>query len=292
MNARVKTTKTKSADPRRSPWNTRIGVITVLTASLAVIITVLFALYSTANSKFQLDPSHSVYPVGVKDHSQPSGEAPPAANAMTGYKLSYVSNFTGSKLPPGWNIYTGVPGGVPGGQFGREHVVVSGGLLRLNTWKDPRYQNRWVTGGLCQCELARTYGAYFVRSRVTGPGPHEIQLLWPLSNKWPPEIDFNETAGGVSGSSSTLHYGAINTIDQRKIKIDMKQWHTWGVIWTPTSISYVVDGQVWGVINQGFEIARVPMTLDMQQTAKCVPGNCSIHRASMLVDWVAEYTHT
>ena len=104
---------------------------------------------------------------------------------------------------------------------------MSGGLLQLNAWKDPQYQDKWVTGGLCQCKLAKTYGAYFVRSRVTGPGPNEVELLWPASNAWPPEIDFNET-GELASTSSTVHFSTINLFDQRNIYIDMSQWHTWG----------------------------------------------------------------
>lgn len=268
-------------------------VITLLTASAAICVTIYFALYSHDNNKFRLLPpgSKSEYPVGIKDKAEPSGEAPPGANALPGYKLSYVTDFKGTALPPSWNVYTGVPGGVPGGQFAASHVVVAHGILSLNTWRDPRYQNRWVTGGLCQCEVARTYGAYFVRSRITGPGPNEVELLWPANNHWPPEIDFNETGGQVDSTSSTLHYNAVNSIDQRHVGINMEKWHTWGLIWTPKQISYVVDGQVWGIITTAYEIADVPMTLDMQQTARCVPGRpCSIHPASMQVDWVAEYT--
>jgi len=256
---------------------------------------VLFAVYSSDNNKFHLNTSKSdaIYPIGVRDKSEPSGEAPPTPTALPGYKMSYVNDFLGNKVPTGWNLYSGVPGGVKDGQFGISHVVVGHGVLKLNAWKDPKYQDRWVTGGLCQCEVARTYGAYFVRSRVTGPGPNEVDLLWPATNKWPPEIDFNETGGKVTGTSSTLHFGAVNSIDQRIVRINMKKWHTWGLIWTPKSISYVVDGQVWGLITTAYEIADVPMTLDLQQTASCVPGRvCSLHRASMLVDWVAEYSQT
>ena len=33
----------------------------------------------------------------------------------------------------------------------------------------------------------------------------------------------------------------------------MTQWHTWGVIWTPTSITYTVDGSVWGSDQLGLD---------------------------------------
>ena len=232
----------------------------------------------------------TLYPVGTQNSSEPSGLAPPASNAMSGYRESYVNDFSGSSVPSGWDVYSGNPGGDPGAQWGTSHVVVGGGLLQLNTWQDPAYGNEWVTGGLCQCGLAQTYGAYFVRSRVTGPGPTNVELLWPTGS-WPPEIDFNETDGTTGGSSATVHFGSSNSQDQRGISIDMTQWHTWGVIWTPTSITYTVDGRVWGTVNVAGEIPGQPMTLDLQQQTWCSSGwACPTSPQSMQIDWVAEYT--
>jgi len=278
---------------RQSSWNTRVAVVTVVTASMAIFVTVLFAINSPGNSIFQAQPpsTHNDYPVGVKSLSAPSGVNPPGPAALPGYELSYVANFTGTSLPPGWNVFTGIPAGAPGGQFAANHVVVSDGMLQLNTWKDPKFQNRWVTGGLCQCGLSKTYGAYFVRSRVTGPGPNEVELLWPTTNIWPPEIDFNETGGIVNATSSTVHYGPINLIEQRFVSVNVEKWHTWGLIWTPTKIVYIVDGQVWGTISAAAEIASVPMTLDFEQRQLCeIHQQCPKHPISMLIDWVAEYT--
>ncbi len=231
------------------------------------------------------------YPVGVPDVSEPSREAPPSAQALVGYRQSYVTDFPGTSVPRGWNVYTGVPGGAPGAHFGISHVAVTNGQLELLTFRNPHWFNRWMTGGLCQCGVARVYGAYFVRSRVSGPGPNEVELLWPLTNKWPPEIDFNETGGTVAATSSSVHFGAQNTIVRRGVVVDMTQWHTWGVIWTPTSITYTVDGRVWGVFNVARDIPKVRMTLDLEQVTKCPVGRlCPTSPQSMYVDWVAEYT--
>jgi glycosyl hydrolase family 16 len=231
------------------------------------------------------------YPVGVADAAEPSGMSPPAGDALPGYTQSYVSDFSGSSLPSGWEVFTGNPGGDPGAQWGAAHVTVSGGLLNLNTWKDPAYNNEWVAGGLCQCGVAHTYGAYFVRSRVTGPGPTQVELLWPTGNRWPPEIDFNESGGTTASTSATLHFGSNNGQDQRKLSIDLTQWHTWGVIWTPSSVTYTVDGKVWGSVSVASEISNVPMTLDLTQQTWCASGwACPTAPQSMQVDWVDEYT--
>lgn len=233
----------------------------------------------------------SEYPIGTPDSAEVSGMAPPASSALSGYSQSYVYDFSSAtSLPSGWYDFTGQPGGDPGAQWASSHVVVGDGMLSLNTWQDPAYNDEWVAGGVCQCGLANTYGAYFVRSRVTGAGPTQVQLLWPTGS-WPPEIDFNETGGTTTGTSATVHFDSTNEQDQRTLTIDMTQWHTWGVIWTPTSITYTVDGQVWGTVTVASEIPDQPMTLDLDQQTWCQSGwACPTTPQSEQINWVAEYT--
>jgi hypothetical protein len=216
--------------------------------------------------------------------------APPGAGDFPGYEESYVSDFEGSALGSGWETFSGKPGNDPGAQWANSHVTVSGGMLKMNTFQDPAYGNAWVAGGLCQCGVSHTYAAYFVRSRMTGPGPTGVQLLWPAAHVWPPEVDFNESNGTIGGTSATVHWGASNEQDQRTHAVNLTQWHTWGVIWTPTSITYTVDGEVWGRIATASEIPNLAMTLDLTQQTWCSSGwACPASPQSMLVDWVAEY---
>jgi hypothetical protein len=256
-----------------------------------------FLLIMASSTSVQLGSANAdpravpLYPIGTPSKTEPSTFAPPSATALPGYTQSYVNDFTGTTLPPGWDIFTGLPGGDPGGHFGISHVVVGNGMLSLNTFRDPSWYNRWVTGGVCQCGVSRKYGAYFVRSRVTGAGPTEVELLWPTSNTWPPEIDFNETGGSIVSTSSSAHYGATNHIVGRHIDINMTLWHTWGVIWTKNELTYTVDGRVWGVVNGAQNISAVPMTLDLEQRQECEENRqCPTVPESMEVDWVAEYT--
>lgn len=230
------------------------------------------------------------YPLGVVNANEPSQMGPPGATALPGFTLDYVTEFNGDSLPVGWNVFTGIPGGDPGGQFAANHVVVHDGLLHLNVWKDSNFENRWVTGGLCQCGLARTYRAYFVRSRITGGGANQVELLWPESNIWPPEIDFNETLGASSATVATIHFGTGNRLDQKDLAISMTKWHTWGIIWTKTRITFTVDGREWASTTATGEIPTIPMRLDLEQRTMCVVGTqCPQKATSMLVDWVAEY---
>ncbi len=230
------------------------------------------------------------YPVGTPDPSEPSALAPPGPGALPGYRLAYVTDFSGASIPPGWDVFTGIPGGDPGGHFGVSHTRVTAGVLELLTYRNPAYHDRWVTGGICQCGRARVYGAYFVRSRQSGPGPNEVQLLWPLTNRWPPEIDFNETGGSATSTTTSVHFGAHNTVLRSGVRVDMTAWHTWGVVWTPSEILFVVDGRVFGRVSDPAAIPRVRMTLDFEQRAMCsLHRQCPTAPEQMEVDWVAEY---
>lgn len=230
------------------------------------------------------------FPVGIPNSSEPSGYAPPGQSALVGYSRTYVNDFSTSGIPAGWYTFHGQPGGDPGGQFAPTHVSVKKGLLILLAARDRQYQNRWVTGGLCQCGLTHTYGAYFVRSRVTGVGPNEVELLWPGNNQWPPEIDFNETPSSHQ-TSATVHWGHANYTQQWRTKsVSMLTWNTWGVVWTPTKIIYVVNGRAWGVITNLKAIPRIPMRLDLEQRTECtIHQQCPSAPVQMQVDWVAEY---
>jgi beta-glucanase (GH16 family) len=202
-----------------------------------------------------------------------------------------VTDFNGSTLPSEWDAYQGQPGGDPGGQFDTGHVVVGGGMLQINTYQDPAFNNDWVTGGLCLCGLAsQTYGAYFVRSRVTGGGATAVELLWPNGNVWPPEIDFNESYGSTSGTSATVHFNSSNSTIGRSVNVNLTQWHTWGVIWTPNSITYTVDGNVWGKVSTASAIPNIPMHISLQSQTFCASGwACPTAPSSLQVDWVAQY---
>jgi len=293
MNSRPDRSKAFRPVTAESPWNARIAVITVLTAGIALCLVLWTSLTNTTQSSgaVKVPLGAITFPTGVVNVLEPSGQAPPTVSATLGYTLSYVNDFNGAKLPTGWYSYSGLAGGDPGSRLASTHVVVKRGLLQLNTWRDPRFKNKWVSGGLCQCGRPVKFGAFFVRSRVTRAGPNEAELLWPASNVWPPEIDFTETGAGTFGTSATLHFGTANHIDQVSLRIDMTQWHTWGVIWTPNSISYSVDGRVWGIVTLNNEIPRMPMTLDLEQVTKCNSGQyCPSAPASLLVDWIAEYS--
>ena len=274
---------------RRVKWLAAWSVVAMIVATTWVIVTSPASPNSgPATSTTVFTPP--AYSAGVVNPAEPSGLGPLPANAVPGFVESYVNDFSDNALPVGWYTFTGVPGGDPSGQFSSAHVVVNNGLLELNAWKDPAFHNRWVTGGLCLCGRPQTYGAYFVRSRQTGSGPNEVELLWPQDNSWPPEVDFNETGGASLVTSATVHWTIANHLIQNAVQVDLKQWHTWGVVWTPHVIKYTLDGRVWATDTLVDSIPNQPMTLDFEQRTICDPRvQCPSVPTSLLIDWVVTF---
>jgi beta-glucanase (GH16 family) len=89
-------------------------------------------------------------------------------------------------------------------------------------------------------------------------------LLWPTSG-WPPEIDFSEgpTSNGVMATS---HWGAGNSQMHAFKQVDMTQWHTYGVEWTPTRLLFTIDGAGWATMG-GSAVPHQTMKLAIQTVA-------------------------
>jgi beta-glucanase (GH16 family) len=201
-----------------------------------------------------------------------------------------------------WGRYSGQPGGDPGGRWEPSHVVVRDGVLNLETYRDRRYGDRWVSGGLSSARaLKQTYGKYEVRFRMdAGKGVAGILLLWPVRDHWPPEIDFAENGGTTRrrrSMSATLHYGAENDQIQREVRADFTRWHTMGLEWTPGKLVYTLDGRPWGRVR-GRHVPREPMELAMQtQAGTCgdryapCPDSTTPAEVNMQIDWVRVYAN-
>jgi beta-glucanase (GH16 family) len=178
-------------------------------------------------------------------------------------------------------------------------------MLILRTYEDPaRYGGSssdppWVEGGVSSSAgLQQTYGEYLVRSRVTSTiGVPQAELLWPASNSWGPEIDFNESNGTTGFTTATLHWGSGTDApyESQTLQIDLTQWHTWGVIWSPGQVVYTVDGVVWATMTTP-NAPSVPMVLDLQQQVwpcggnwEACPSSATPDEVDMDVDWVVAY---
>jgi beta-glucanase (GH16 family) len=219
---------------------------------------------------------------------------------IPGWRQVFTDNFSGRKLDASkWRLYWGKPGGDPAGWFDPRHVGVSRGMLVISGYRDRADRGRWATGGLSSSRgLKQTYGKYLVRFRLDrGVGIGHAVLLMPANNSWPPELDMSEDNGsGRTGTLATLHYGKSDRHWSAFLPgLNLTQWHTLGVEWTPGKVQYTVDGRIWRTM-QGSVVPAVPMVLDMQTEAwpcrgtwgRC-PNKSTPRVVRMYVDWVVAY---
>lgn len=222
---------------------------------------------------------------------------------LPGWHQVFRDDFRGRTLDRSkWRLYWGPPGGDPAGWFDPRHVKVSHGTLVISAYRDRRDGGRWATGGVSSSPgLVQTYGKYLVRFRMdSGAGVGHAALLMPANNAWPPEIDFSEDNGsGRTSTLATLHFGRHDTHWAVKLRnVDLRQWHTLGVEWTPATLRYTIDGRVWATMT-GTVVPHVPMVMDLQTEAWPCSGtwgrcpNASTPRVvNLYVAWAVAYRPT
>ena len=232
--------------------------------------------------------------------SRPGASA--AKSAPGKWKRVFFDDFEHGLDHSKWGEYEGQPGGDPGGWWDPSHVKVRRGVLNLETYQDPAFGGRWVSGGVSSSHgLRQRYGKYLVRFRMDGgKGVAGILLLWPSVDVWPPEIDFAETGGETNARdemSATLHYGSENHQIQRSVRADFTRWHTMGVEWTPGRLVYTLDGRRWATVRSP-HVPKLRMELDIQaQAGTCgdryapCPDSTTPAHVNLQVDRVVAYRY-
>ncbi|MFY1634983.1 glycoside hydrolase family 16 protein [Solwaraspora sp. WMMB335] len=236
----------------------------------------------------------------ARDWASVSGEPPPGDD-LPGWKLVFTDDFGRQELGTDFTAYSGSPGGDTYSTWHPDHVGVRAGTLVLQGY---RRDGTWTTGGVSNWPVSQVYGRWEVRFRADPSDEVTYHfLLWPRSDRWPPEIDFAEDFGGPrTGLSAFLHYRS--EAGRQKARrdltgVDFTQWHTVGVEWQPGQVRYLLDGEIWATIESA-EVPDEPMWLALQAQS----GGCERSReyglaacprvgtpdyAEIVVDWVAVY---
>ena len=134
-------------------------------------------------------------------------------------------------------------------------MSVSGGALHLMATSSSQ-------GGVQFYGNPQTYGMYLVRMKGDNEPGLAINNLALLSQAqqgvWPPEVDFFEDEGGSRQNfNASLHAGpdgnysccVVHSPDEDS---NGTTWHTYGVQWTPDTMTYTIDGRVSGQRLQKF----------------------------------------
>ena len=275
-----------------------------------------------ASPTHSTDATHSAKPVIAAPPSPPTpsnggqGSSPGPTEqspltALPDFTPSYVQEFDGDSIPPGWDAYSGVPGG--------ESAQVAHWEPSMCTFSGG--EAHFMASGIDSCGLQfygapQEYGAWFARMKGDDEPPSmffsDIFLLWPANNQWPPEIDIYEDSGGNrSGTSATVHntvgdacgsaptgscLAAYEQTNGRNggVSNDGTEWHTYGVEWTPSGVTWLIDGHVVftapaSQVKSPAQQPALPMYMDLQSQNLRGVGTPT-PRETMTVDWVEEFS--
>jgi len=235
----------------------------------------------------------------------PPGEAP--ATAEFGSVPVFFDGFDGTSVDRSkWPITYGGSTYENGAfQWSNGELSVSDGSLRIGLHKGSG--DLWDVGGLSSTPtwwgpgFSTTYGRVEMRARVseevTGAGP--VFLLWPASNDhWPPEVDILETPSG--DAMFTNHYVDARgqpAYDSFVFDLDVSEWHTYALEWTPERLTLEVDGREIHTFRD--HVPSEPMALGFQGHVGSdadawyggSPNRSGVTGVDIEVDWVAAYDY-
>lgn len=215
--------------------------------------------------------------------------APTPAAPVTGYTVSQCEDFNN-----GLGAFSPYVGGGAGTVVGTGRVASQctdvDGMLELKQNAAGATCGGWMTG------FDQRYGYWEVRMKVASTGtsgspPHPVLILWPGNGQWTSELDFFETNVG-NPAGGFLHCSGSNPSANCFIlpsnNVDYSQWHTYGIQWTPTSMTGYIDGTQWWTSNNtsSFQpLADSNLTIQLDNLS----GSTPVDPAEMDVDWAHMY---
>jgi beta-glucanase (GH16 family) len=204
--------------------------------------------------------------------SAPSSLPPPDVTSA-GWRLAFDARFPGSRLDTSvWGTcypWAGTASGCT--NFGSpEHEwylpsqdQVSGGVLHLVAQRVPT-QGRAANGSpeeyACRSGMVTTYpsfrfeyGYVQVVARIpSGAGLWPALWLAAANLKWPPEIDILEHWGPPKERTGVyFHPRGAGEAEAHPATADLSAgWHTFSVNWTPSSVTWFIDGHAALAVGQ------------------------------------------
>lgn len=197
---------------------------------------------------------------------------------------SFADSAYGQKwtvYPDGWEDTSGL------GTYAPSRVLsVEDGALTFDLRaEDGEYLGAALTAGHT---YGRQFGRFSIRWRADPvPGFGLAFLLWPDSERWPDdgEIDFPE--GWLDGSiTATAHHAdPTGGRDRFDTGASMTDWHVTTVEWTPSAVTFSLDGRVVGTSTT--DVPQNPMHVVLQAgtngSGTPPPDDA---RGRIQVDWV------
>jgi hypothetical protein len=268
-----------------------------------VVLTVLLALAGVAGVSSQGPTAEA-----TTTNWDPSGQAMPVGD-LPGWHQIFADNFANESYPLGSLTGCGTHGckGDPNLDWGAvsdghpdtsghceydapQTVSISGGVLNIDVHTDP--------SGVCldaslypMKNTAFLYGRYSVRFRSDAVAGYKgVYLLWP-TNKINGEIDFPEANldQPIQGFLHTLAGGVQKQFFRSGAS--WSGWHTATLEWTPSSVTYILDGVTIGSTTQ--DVPQTPMSLTLRAESDLMgaPKPPAGSQGNMQIDWATIYSY-
>lgn len=139
------------------------------------------------------------------------------------------------------------------------------------------------------------YGRYSARFKVDSPNLNEYYvawLLWPQSEIWPHDGEFDFPEGGLAGTAGGFHHysGAGSCVGGcQELATDIgarfTDWHTYTIEWSPGRIKYLLDDRV--VLESASYVPSTPMRWQLQTET----NGTGTSNGNLLLDWVSVYAY-
>jgi len=172
-----------------------------------------------------------------------------------------VRNLDGN-ADKAWKCYEGYMGGgsAPLGEV--LHEVSGDSTLKLYGKKTPPDKSANVygmpfVGGMITTErsFSQQYGYFEVRCTFDlTKGHHWAVWLLSVNNVWPPEIDMMEVVGHQPDMvHMTAHWGPEHESNFQTFEnVSTWEWHTYGLLWSQSEITWYLDGVQMKTMNNHF----------------------------------------
>ena len=229
--------------------------------------------------------------------ASPAAASTPPPTSTRFPRMIYYRQFRRPLRPHTWTVYQGQPTCCKDSYWAKSHVVTRKGALRIRTYRDPAFGNRWVSGGVSMARLVnQTYGRWVVRFRMNrGTGVGMDVALRPSGDgtvvDW---IEESSDHGALRNlETATLHYGGTRV--HAHVQADFTNWHTMTLAWVPGLITVRLDGRRWAAYRS--HIPSSPMHLTMQTNTGTngftgvLPDASTPPRVTLQVDYVAVYRY-
>lgn len=238
--------------------------------------------------------------------ADPSGLALPVGN-VPGWRQVFTDNFTKnvgvgdfpravaskwSDYADGWKDTTG-----QGTYEPTKIVSIGGGLMNMYLHTEngvhmvaapePKVAGAPGRNG------GQIYGKYVIRFRANPvKGYKTAWMLWPDSNNFTQgEIDFPEGDVNYHFNAYFHHTNSTDSQSAFVTNVTYTSWHTVVTDWSPTDVSFYVDGKLIGSVTNRSWIPDVPMHWVLQTESELHGGVPDTAAGNVQIDWVAIYAH-